>query len=61
MSIQPREYDAVLGSNNTAAPTDAVLGGIQGVKRQMAITKVEQAFPSFPLISEARVSSSNLV
>ena len=36
MSIQPREYDAVLGSNNTAAPTDAVLGGIEGVKRRLA-------------------------
>jgi len=60
MSIQPREYDAVLGSNNTAAPTDAVLGGIEGVKRQMAITKVEQAFPSFPLISEAGIDYSFL-
>jgi len=60
MSIQPREYDAVLGSNNTAAPTDAVLGGIEGVKRQMAITKVEQAFPSFPLISEAGIDYSLL-
>ena len=36
MSSQPREYDAVLGSNNTAAPTDAVLGGIEGVKRRLA-------------------------
>jgi len=60
MSIQRREYDAVLGSNNTAAPTDAVLGGIEGVKRQMAITKVEQAFPSFPVISEAGIDYSLL-
>jgi hypothetical protein len=36
MSSQPREYDAVLGSNNTAAPTDAVLGGIEGVKCRLA-------------------------
>jgi hypothetical protein len=36
MPSQPREYDAVLGSNNTAAPTDAVLGGIEGVKRRLA-------------------------
>jgi len=36
MSSQPREYDAVLGSNNTATPTDAVLGGIEGVKRRLA-------------------------
>ena len=36
MSIEPREYDAVLGSNNTVAPTDAVLGGIEGVKRRLA-------------------------
>jgi hypothetical protein len=42
MSIQPREYDAVLGSNNnTAAPTDAVLGGIEGVKRQIALGNIE--------------------
>jgi hypothetical protein len=41
MSIQPREYDAVLGSNNTAAPTDAVLGGIEGVKRRLGIGDVE--------------------
>ena len=60
MSIQPREYDAVLGSNNTATPTDAVLGGIEGVKRRLAITKVEQAFPSFPLISEAGIDYSLL-
>lgn len=50
----------MLGSNNTAAPTDAVLGGIEGVKRQMAITKVEQGFPSFPLISEAGIDYSLL-
>jgi hypothetical protein len=41
MSIQPREYDAVLGSNNTAAPTDAVLGGIEGVKRRLAIGDIK--------------------
>ncbi|MBD0394393.1 MAG: formylglycine-generating enzyme family protein, partial [Microcoleus sp. C1-bin4] len=41
MSSQPREYDAVLGSNNTVAPTDAVLGGIEGVKRQVAIGDIE--------------------
>jgi len=41
MSSQPREYDAVLGSNNTAAPTDAVLGGIEGVKRRLAIGDIE--------------------
>jgi hypothetical protein len=41
MSIQPREYDAVLGSNNTAAATDAVLGGIEGVKRRLAIGDIE--------------------
>ena len=41
MSSQPREYDAVLGSNNTAAPTDAVLGGIEGVKRRIAIGDIE--------------------
>ncbi len=41
MSIQPREYDAVLGSNNTAALTDAVLGGIEGVKRRLATGDIE--------------------
>jgi hypothetical protein len=41
MSSQPREYDAVLGSNNTAAPTDAVLGGIEGVKRRLAMGDIE--------------------
>src|SRR5688572_5228626 len=41
MSIQPREYDAVLGSNNTVVPTDAVLGGIEGVKRRIAIGDIE--------------------
>ena len=41
MSIQPREYDAVLGSNNTAAPTDAVLGGIEGVKRRLAMGDIQ--------------------
>ena len=41
MSIQPRGYDAVLGSNNTAAPTDAVLGGIEGAKRRLAIGDIE--------------------
>lgn len=61
MSIQPREYDAVLGSKNTAATIDAVLGGIEGIKRRSAITKyVEQAFPSFPLISEAGIDYSFL-
>lgn len=41
MPIEPREYDAVLGSNNTAVPTDAVLGGIEGVKRRIAIGEIE--------------------
>jgi hypothetical protein len=41
MSSQPKEYDAVLGSNNTAAPTDAVLGGIEGVKRRLAMGDTE--------------------
>ena len=41
MSIQPREYDAVLGSKNTATPTDAVLGGIEGVKRRLAIGDIQ--------------------
>ena len=41
MSSQPREYDAVLGSNNTVAPTDAVLGGIEGVKRRLANGDIE--------------------
>src|SRR4028119_706328 len=41
MSSQPREYDAVLGSDNTVAPTDAVLGGIEGVKRRLAIGDIK--------------------
>ncbi|MEG4091005.1 GUN4 domain-containing protein [Microcoleus sp. Pol12B4] len=41
MSIHPREYDAVLGSNNSAAPTDAVLGGIEGVKRRLPMEDIE--------------------
>lgn len=33
---QPREYDAVLGGNNLPPATDAVLGGIEGVKYRLA-------------------------
>lgn len=32
---QPREFDVVLGGKNPAPVTDAVLGGIEGVKRRL--------------------------
>lgn len=40
---QPREYDAVLGAQQPQAPINGVvLGGIEGVKRRLASTGVEQ-------------------
>ncbi len=40
-AAKPREYDAVLGSNNTAAPTDAVLGAIERVKRRIVSGNID--------------------
>lgn len=40
---KPREYDAVLGAQQPQAPINGVvLGGIEGVKRRLASTDVEQ-------------------
>jgi len=39
---QPREFDAVLGSQSPALDGTAVLGGLKGVKRRLASTTVEQ-------------------
>lgn len=38
---QPREYDAVLGGQNSIPPDAAVLGGIAGVKNRLASPIVE--------------------
>ncbi|MGL5060686.1 MAG: formylglycine-generating enzyme family protein, partial [Microcoleus sp.] len=38
---EPREYDAVLGGQNTTPPDAAVLGGIAGVKSRLASPVVE--------------------
>lgn len=40
-SDRPREYDAVLGENNLPPATDAVLGGIEGVKYRLASDNIE--------------------
>ncbi|HEY9633055.1 MAG TPA: hypothetical protein V6D14_06600 [Coleofasciculaceae cyanobacterium] len=39
---QPREYDAVLGGEVSAAADSAVLGGLEGVKHQLASAVVYQ-------------------
>ena len=45
---QPREYDAVLGGQVQLPKNSAVLGGIEGVKRRLAIaTSVEQQIAAF--------------
>jgi hypothetical protein len=50
---QPREYDAVLGGQNSIPANAAVLGGIPGVKSRLASPAIE-----FLLISaNDRVSS----
>ncbi|NJM60092.1 MAG: formylglycine-generating enzyme family protein, partial [Oscillatoriales cyanobacterium RU_3_3] len=40
-SKEPREYDAVLGGQNTTPPDAAVLGGIAGVKSRLASPVIE--------------------
>lgn len=41
MSDKPREYDVVLGGQNTAPINAAILGGIEGVKRRLSSQVIE--------------------
>lgn len=58
---QPAADDAVLGGQNQALVSDAVLGGIEGVKRRLASTVVEQRIAALKDALKYNQAGLNLV